>query len=185
MTFWRLKSFNPTATFYLRWQTWWPLGIVIKSASGKKKLKTFNIQVHRELLQCLPVTSTATLYLKGSNNIAFFSFTMNIFLNIFIKNNPTFVTVIQRKTRDIIENLANRFSIYDSQTDSWINNKHVCLWIYGKYMVGNELLRCFSGDAFLFIDSIIFTVKEALQSGRMSKKTQFPSKCYLEQVIWA
>ena len=42
-----------------------------------------------------------------------------------------------------------------------------------KYMAGNELSRCFSGDAFLFIDSIILTIKEALQAGTVSKNTRF------------
>lgn len=40
-------------------------------------------------------------------------------------------------------------------------------------MVASELLHCFSGDAFLFIDSIISTIKEALQAGTMSKNTLF------------
>ncbi len=42
-----------------------------------------------------------------------------------------------------------------------------------KYIAGNELFRCFSGDAFLFIDSIIFAIKEALQTGTVSKNTLF------------
>lgn len=33
-------------------------------------------------------------------------------------------------------------------------------------MAGNELSRCFSGDAILFIDSIIFAVKEVVQAGK-------------------
>lgn len=47
-----------------------------------------------------------------------------------------------------------------------------------KYMAGNELSHCFSGDAFLFIDSIIFTIKEALQAATVSKNTLF----HLERV---
>lgn len=42
-----------------------------------------------------------------------------------------------------------------------------------KYMAGNELFRCFSGDAFLFIDSIILAIKEALQARTVSKNTLF------------
>jgi len=49
-----------------------------------------------------------------------------------------------------------------------------------RYMAGNELLRCFSGDAFLFIDSIISSIKGAVQAGhRVSKNT---SECDVERV---
>lgn len=40
-----------------------------------------------------------------------------------------------------------------------------------KYMLGNELQRCFPGDAFLLIDSVIFNIKEALQAGTGSNNT--------------
>lgn len=45
-----------------------------------------------------------------------------------------------------------------------------------KHMAGNELLRCFAGDAFLFIDSIIVTIKD----GTLSKKYNVRSKCDAE-----
>lgn len=52
-----------------------------------------------------------------------------------------------------------------------------------KCTAGNELLRWFSGDAFLFIDSIIFTIKEALRDGTLSKKcVDVQSKCDVERV---
>lgn len=118
LTFWRLKSFNPTATFYLRWQTWWPPGIVIKSASGGKKTANFKHPSSQR-----PFTVSYYCF-----------FLTQLFLNIFIKNDSTFVTVIQRKTRDIIK---KRFSIYDSPTDSWINNKHVCEFMESTWWVMN------------------------------------------------
>lgn len=50
-----------------------------------------------------------------------------------------------------------------------------------KYIASNQLLRCFSGDAFLFIDSVIFTVKGRFADWHTSlKKYTVQSQCDVE-----
>lgn len=60
-----------------------------------------------------------------------------------------------------------------------MTNLFVCEFM-GECVAGNELLRCFAGDAFLFIDSIIITIKEALRDGTLSKEYNVRSKCDVE-----